>query len=141
MAGLSNIAKASLLKHLFQNNDGVPVPSFNLTSIPVLYVALFKTLPDDDGAGGDEVVGGAYARQSAPNSVTQFNVSDGQMISILDIPFLTATADWGTVVGFGLYDAVSGGNFLFSASLSSSRTVVIGDQLKIASGALVVNII
>ena len=137
---LSNIAKSSLLKHLFQNSDGVPAVSLDLAGIANWYVALFTTMPDADGAGGAEVIGGDYARQIVANSLTNFSVSDGQMTSIADISFLTATADWGTVVGFGLYDAVSGGNYIFSATLSSSRTVVTGDQLKIASGALVVNV-
>ena len=82
---------------------------------PTCYLALFTTMPADDGTGGVEVSGGAYARVlltglwasatgSAPSSI-----ANGTLIQ-----FATATADWGTVVGFGIYDALTSGNLLIS---------------------------
>jgi len=39
------------------------------------------------------------------------------------ITFPTPTANWGTVVEFDVYDAVTGGNLLFRASLTAPQTI------------------
>ncbi len=41
-----------------------------------------------------------------------------------------ATADWGTITHFGIFDASSGGNLLFHGALTESRTVNSGGQAK-----------
>lgn len=81
---------------------------------PTAYVALFTTAPTaDDGTGAVEVSGGSYARQAT--SVATWTAASAPPPLITNgaaIVFPTATADWGTVIAGGLYDAASGGNLL-----------------------------
>lgn len=90
---------------------------------PTAYVALFTTAPTDDtGAGAVEVSGGAYARVAtttgtsgtwgAASTSTDPTTLSNSGTTNAAITFPTATANWGTVVAFGLYDAATGGNLL-----------------------------
>jgi hypothetical protein len=56
------------------------------------------------------------------------------MASAADVVFPQATASWGTVVGFGLYDAASGGNLLYFNNLTTSKQIDSGDQLSFPAG-------
>lgn len=83
-------------------------------SAPAAYVALFTAVGADDGTGFTEVSGGSYARVatvgadwnaasgSAPSSTTNAN----------SITFPTSTGSWGTIIAFGIYDALTTGNLL-----------------------------
>ena len=100
-----------------------------------VYVALFTTLPGEDATGGVEVSGGSYAR----TAVTFNAPADGSMASAADVVFPQATASWGTVVGFGLYDAASAGNLLYFNNLTTSKQIDSGDQLKFPSDSISVS--
>ena len=96
-----------------------------------VYVALFTSDPTDAGTG-TEVSGGSYARQSIAFS----SASGGTTSNSAKITFPTATADWGTVTHWGLYDASPSGNLLWHGSLSASKAVASGDTVEIAIGDL-----
>lgn len=108
---------------------------YHLRSATV-YVALFTTLPDDAGAGGMEVAGGSYARKAVTFAVA----ANGQTSNSADLIWEQATANWGSVVGFGIYDAASNGNPLYLDNLSNGPVDVDGgrDQFMIPAGTLVV---
>lgn len=108
---------------------------YHLRSAAV-YVALFTTLPDDAGSGGVEVSGGAYVRKQ----VTFAGAANGQTSNTADLIWDQATADWGSVVGFGIYDALVAGNPLYLDYLSNGPVDVVGgrDQFMIPAGTLVV---
>jgi hypothetical protein len=114
----------AILNHVLRNTA--------YTSPTTIYVALFTTLPADDGTGGVEVSGGSYARQV----VTFAAPSSGAVANSGAVTFPTATASWGTVLGMGLFDAVSGGNLLYFGALVTSKTVDSGDQISFANAAL-----
>jgi hypothetical protein len=96
-----------------------------------LYVALFTVSPGPAG-GGTEVAGGGYGRQT----VTFGTPSNGQSVSTADVNFPIATAAWGTLVAYGIYDASSGGNLLYYGNLSTSRTVLASDQVRFPAGQI-----
>jgi len=105
------------------------------------YVALFTTLPAYDGTGGTEVSGGAYARVAVASSgwAAISNGANGDQTSnSAAVDFTTPSASWGTVLGFGLYDASTAGNLLWFADLTTSKTINSGDTVSFAIGALVV---
>lgn len=83
-------------------------------STPTAYVALFTAMGNDAGTGFTEVSGGGYARVATASGT--WNASSGSAPSTISnasaITFPEASADWGTIVGFGLYDASTGGNLL-----------------------------
>lgn len=96
------------------------------------YLALFTTMPTA-GGGGVEVSGGAYTRQIAAFAAPV----NGQCLNSADILFGVATAPWGNVIGYGLYDASSGGNLLYFNLLSTPRNVLVNDQLRFPAGQLI----
>lgn len=100
------------------------------TAPSTIYVSLFTSAPDDTGAG-TEVSGGSYARQSMAFTVTNDTASNTS-----NVEFPKATASWGTVSHFAVYDASTGGNMLCYGTLSASKTVASGDTLRFNAGEL-----
>lgn len=96
-----------------------------------IYVALFLVLPDESGAGGTEPAGGNYARvQNGPGDAYWSAPvgGSGQLSNIPSIAFNNPTADWGNITGYGLYDAITGGNLLVFAPLSSPKLILAGNS-------------
>jgi hypothetical protein len=106
-----------------------------LTTTPITpWIALFTTTPTDSTAG-TEVTGGSYARVT---SATKWATpSAGSVATNAVITFPTASADWGTVTGFGVMTASSAGTLLMWGALTASKTVSNGDTASFASGALI----
>jgi hypothetical protein len=97
------------------------------------YIGLFTVAPTDAG-GGTEVTGGSYARQSGAG---KFGVpASGSVTNSSSITFPTATANWGTVVAYGLFTAVSAGTLLRWKALTTSTPVNTGFTLSIAATKL-----
>ncbi|HEY8415801.1 MAG TPA: hypothetical protein VIK99_08520 [Thermaerobacter sp.] len=117
----------AVLNHMLRGQSFTP-PS-------TVWVGLFTQMPTADG-GGQEVSGGGYVRQPA----TFAPAANREISNDTDLQFPTATADWGTVVGFGLFDAETGGNLLVFASLSTPKNVLTGDQPYFPTGELTVTI-
>lgn len=94
-----------------------------------VYVSLHSSDPALTGAA--EVSGGTYARQL----VTFAPSAGGEKRSNSVVDFTGVPA--GTVSDVGLWDAVSGGNFLWGLDLPSPVSVAAGKPLRIPSGGLV----
>jgi len=122
----------------------------SFTAPTTVYVALFTT-SQDDADGGTEVTGGSYARVAVAASLAEWAGTQGAGTTTVStgtsgttsnnntITFPAPTADWGVVVAFGLYDAASGGNLLFYADLTISKTINNGDAApSFAAGALTI---
>jgi hypothetical protein len=112
------------------------------------YVGLYTAGPSDAG-GGTEVSGGSYARVAVASGLANWagTQSSGSTVASSGtggttsnngaVTFPAPTANWGTVTAFGVFDASSGGNLLFYASLTTSKTVNNGDAApSFAAGAL-----
>lgn len=115
MAGMTDYSAVNWLAYI--------VGKTAIPATPQAFIALFTTAPTSDSGitGAVEVSGGSYARQSttgatwnAPsNSVgSEPSVTPAQTTNAVAITFPTATANWGTVVAFGLFDALTVGNLL-----------------------------
>lgn len=90
-----------------------------ISALTTVYLALYTVMPQKDGSNATEVSGGAYARQAITCNTTNFPVAAAQLIKLAtSVSFPTATADWAAVapgvVGWGICDAVSGGNILIT---------------------------
>lgn len=96
-----------------------------------LWVALFTTVPALTGTGGVEVStsGTNYGRVQILASTGWAGPSgtNQEYSNAADISYLVPTANWGTITGAGLYDASSGGNLYYVATLTSPKTVNNGD--------------
>ena len=96
------------------------------------YLALYTAAPGEAG-GGTEVTtaGTAYARQSATFTVTGNTASNSGAIE-----FPTATASYGTVSHCAVHDAVTGGNLIAYATLTTAKAISTGDVLRVPIGDL-----
>lgn len=106
-------------------------------AMPTAYVGLFTAAPSDSG-GGTEVSGGSYARKSTVGA--DWNAASGTSPTTSSnanaITFVAATASWGAVTHFGIFDAPSGGNLLRWAALTTGKTIGSGDVASFAAGSL-----
>lgn len=116
----------AILNHVLRNTG--------YSSPALIYVGLFTTMPSDDGTGGVEVSGGSYARQNVTFAVPASGICANNGL----VTFPVATVGWGTVLGMGLWDALTVGNLLYYGTLTASKTVGIGDQISFAASALTV---
>jgi len=129
MAGKSDWLENKILNYIF--NAGSFTPPTNV------YVALFTVAPNDAGSGGTEVSGGSYGRAAVACNTTQFpTTTTGIITNANDITFAQASAAWGTIVAFALYDASSSGNMLYWNSITPPKPVAINDTVTIAAGQL-----
>lgn len=135
MANASDYLEVELRKHIFRTGS--------FTKPTVLGVALFTVTPSDSG-GGTEVTGGSYARVDVPPldaNWTAASATDGVTDNAAAITFPAPSANWGTVVAFGIFDATSGGNLLVWGPITPNKTINNGDPAPaFAIGALDVTI-
>lgn len=114
-----------------------------LTAPTTVYVALFTTNPTDDaGTSAVEVSGGSYARASITTSTGWSSISGApsapaQISNSGTITFATPTGSWGTVIGFGIYDALTTGNLLYWGTLTS-QVISTGVVTTFAASALII---
>jgi hypothetical protein len=127
MAQMSDFLENALINATLRNTT--------YTSPTNVYVGLFTTDPTDDGSG-TEVSGGSYARVIATFAAP----SNGVSVTNADVQFAQATATWGTVTHFGIFDALTTGNLLYHGSLTASKTIETGDVFKITASNLTVTL-
>lgn len=134
MAGSkSNYLEAELLDHVLGGAD--------FSRPATVYIALYTAAPTDAG-GGTEVTGGSYARVAVTNDATAWPAATPGAPSSKQngsaFTFVTATANWGTVVAFAILDAASGGNFLYWGDLTTTKSVENGDTAEFAVGGITI---
>lgn len=129
MAGLSNFAEDLVLDWLFTTATATRPTSW--------YVALYTVAPGE-GGGGTEVSGGSYARQSATFTVSGTAPTTASNSGAIEFP--TATANWGTIVAAGIFDASTSGNLIAFADLTASKTIQSGDVLRFNAGTLTITL-
>ena len=115
------------------------------------HIALYTVAPSDS-APGTEVTGGSYARAAVAASLAAWAGTQGAGTTTASsgtgglssnngvITFPTATAAWGTVVAFGLMDALTGGNLWVHAPLTTSRSILSGDVASFAAATLTLQV-
>jgi hypothetical protein len=129
-AATSNYAQNKLLDQLNRAQTALTPAT--------LYVTL-DTTAGTAQACGTEVSGGSFARQAITSSLANWAGTQGAGTTSASsnasgtsgttsnnnpITFPAPTANWGTIVGFCIFDAASGGNLLFYAPLTTPKTVV-----------------
>lgn len=123
MTQKTNFLENELIDHVLRN--------LAYSSPTAVFVGLFTAAPGEAG-GGTEVTGGSYARQQ----VTFSAPSDGATSNSSQITFPQATASWGTVTHAAIFDAVTTGNMLYYATLTTSRLIDNTDTARITAGDL-----
>ena len=123
---LSNTFETDVLEWLFTGTS--------VTRPTAWYVGLFTTDPTEAGTG-TEVSGGSYAREAAT-----FSVTGDTATTTAAIEWSAATADWGTITHIAVHDALTGGNQIAYAELTSAKTIGTGDILRIPTGELTITL-
>lgn len=114
-------------------------PQYTLPT--TVYIALSTAAYSDAATGSSmtEVSGGSYARVAVTNNSTNWpNASSGAKSNGTVFTFATATADWGTVQSFYIVDALSSGNVLYGADLTTPRAIANGDTASFAVGSITI---
>lgn len=103
-------------------------------------LALFTADPGkgDTPAAGSEVTGGGYARKGVTFSAPTANGTAMQTANAAQVNFAQATADWGTVGWFAVYNAA--GHCLTSGPLTATKIVQNGDTFQVPAGNLTVSL-
>lgn len=92
-----------------------------------VYVGLHTAQP----TSGNEVTGGAYARQAyTPYTLT--GTGEGPTVATNDniIQFPTATAAWGSLTHVGIWSASTAGTLLAWQPLTTAKTVNVDDVFR-----------
>ena len=135
------MASSTTSNHLFNKQLGHILKGSEFIPPTTLYVGLFTTVPQLNGAGGTEVStsGTSYARVpiqqntgwQGPSGTNQEYSNSG------DIVWSTPSGNWGTIQGCGIFDAAEGGNLYWVGYLTTSKSVTSGDGApKILANAL-----
>lgn len=125
MAGKSNYLEDAVLNSVLR---GVAFPAVTGS----VYVSLHTADPTDAGSG-TEVTGGGYARVAVARAAGSWaapadNAGAQQTSNSAAITFPTPSANWpGPITHFGIWDASTAGNLLYSGTLATPRTVNNGD--------------
>lgn len=110
-------------------------------TLPTAYIGLSATDPLNDGSGLAEPVGGGYARAATVGNDWNNAISGGasgadSIDNANAVTFPTATASWGTVAYFVIFDAMTAGNILGSGKLVTAVTINNGDTKAFDSNQL-----
>lgn len=131
MSALSNYAQNKLIDFLLRAQALTPPATW--------YFGLFTSLEGPAG-GGTEVSAGGYARLAVASSLVNFSGTQGSGSTAVStgtsgltsnnaiLMYGSPSANWGTIVGIGAFDALSGGNLWLYAPLVTSKVVNSGDQ-------------
>jgi hypothetical protein len=123
---LSSYARDKLLDHLLKGTA--------FTQPTDVYISIHTADPGLTGAS--EASGGSYARQSGNSSFAA--AGSGAKASNAVIAFAGMPA--GTFTHFGIWDALTTGNFLWGGALAASKTLGAGDTIQFSSGQLTLNL-
>lgn len=130
MSSLTDVFENQLIDFIFRGQA--------LTLPGSLHVGLF-TVAAGEAGGFTEVTGGSYARAAVVRSLANFAGTQAAGSTVASsgtggvtsnngvITFPAPTANWGSIVGFGIFDATTGGNLLIYAPLAQAKTVNNGD--------------
>lgn len=132
MASLTDGFEIDLLKAI----TGQSTTILSTTALAHIYIGLTTGSTPTDSTGGTEVATGSYARV---DSKTHWAAPSGGSVSTnADLTFPTATADWGAITGFELWDASTTGNRLAWGTVT--KTISNGDTATFTSGNLTITL-
>lgn len=110
------------------------------------FVGLSTTTPNDDGSNFTEPTGGAYARVSKTNNVTNFLGAATDVSGVTTkknttaITFPTPTALWGAITHALFFTALTGGTPEYVVALDTTITVNSGNTpVEFAANQLIIS--
>jgi hypothetical protein len=102
------------------------------------YVGLFTAAPSDTG-GGTEVSGNGYARKATGTMTITGTTTTATNAAAIE--FAAASGgNWGTLTHAAIFDALTTGNMLAWAPLTTARTINDGDVFRVPASSLTVTL-
>jgi hypothetical protein len=95
-----------------------------------VYVGLHTAAP----TGGNEIAGGAYARQSFVYTLSGANPKTASNSGTIQFP--TATTNWGVITHAAIWSASTGGSILATMPLVDAKDIAIDDVFRFLTGKL-----
>lgn len=133
---MSDYLEGEFIKYWFQNTVGASKPA-------TLYVGL-STSACSDASVGTEVSAAGYARVAMTANSTNWpgpTTNNGTVTNGAAVTFGSPTANWGVVTYWFVSDAVTAGNLLWCAVLTTPKTINNGDAApSFAIGALSIQV-
>ena len=114
-----------------------PLRGIPSTAPAQVYVALFLTVPDEEGVG-TEVSGGGYQRQAVTFAEPAQSADLVTIANTVSITFPTALSPWGTVLAAAIFDSSTVGNMLHYISLPTPKEIVTGTTISFVPNELTV---
>ena len=137
----TDVAELAIANLYFKNITPTPPSS--------LFLAAFTVVPTDASGGTEVTAANGYARVAltcgtagtGAGSAWTVTAPGTTITNTADILYAVASGSWGTVVGFALFDASSGGSMIARfdqtvASAAISVAIATNDQLKVPAGSL-----
>jgi hypothetical protein len=128
MGSISDYLENKLLDHVLGTAAYSPPAT--------VYIGLSTANPLDDASGLAEPSGGGYARKA----VTFGAAASRAVSNSAQVDFDQATASWGTITYYAIFDAASGGNMLAHGSLATAKEVVSGNTPYVAVGEVEISV-
>lgn len=138
MAGRLTLWGAGELLRSFISRTAEPPPSF--------FLALIKEIPPTPYVSGGELdepsVDDGYQRVELPNDAATWSGDDELHLvsNQADVPFVTATSDWGPIGFWAICNALEGGYVYFVGDMEDSQIIYTGDQAVIPAQELVIQV-
>ena len=128
MGSKADFLENKVLDHVLRNTT--------YTQPATVYSALFTVIPSDSTAGTEVTNASSGYTRVATTFCTAGATVAGQSVNIGAVTFATAAAAY-TVVGWGLMDAITAGNLLYWATVTT-LAIAINDQATFAIGGITV---
>ena len=127
MASLSDYAENKIVGLIFKQNT--------YASPTNLYIGLSTTSTITDAMTGTtftgEIATGSYARKKCN---TWDAAASGATENSQTVTFAQATAAWGNIKSFGIFDKTTKGNLIAWGKLTASKDIASSDTAKFATG-------
>lgn len=135
--GITDDFAHKLLDYLF-GAEGVSPTDGASFSPDNWFLGLLTTFPNSAGAGAAEPTAVEYARISTAaadwTAAASRDIENANPITFAEV---TTSEGWGTIVGFGLYDALTGGNLrMVGAFASGPQSFIQGAARQFKAGDL-----
>ena len=139
MAGRLTLWGAGEILRTFFGKTSTPPPDFYLALItgnaPTPYVSGIELVEPPLESG--------YSRVQLPNDSAMWVSDSGELHVVaneLEVPFVTATAEWGRVSYWAVCNALEEGYVYFVGNLEEEMMIYEGDQAVVGAGELVIEL-
>lgn len=132
MAGFSTYLSQAIIEYSLRGGT--------FTKPTAYYLAIFTSDPTDANVTANEVAGAWYARQATGSWAASGGAGNNMTSNNAQIQYAAVTGAAVTVSHWGIYDALTVGNLLYSGALAASKTLNVGDVLVVGANQLAITI-